>query len=283
MRVPHPPLRFQPGDGHVATMLLALVVVGGCAAGTPGIDRFVTVAGGQLDVWCDGGTGPTVIFVSALGGDDSLEPIAERLGDDAYVCLYDRPGDGETDPPDEPRTSAGDAADIHQLLDVADIPTPVVLVAHSYGGLISVIAAAEHPDEIAGVVLIDASHPEQEDRTNALLSPEQQEVVAAEFENFPHVDFLSSLDEAAAAYDAFPEIPLTVITATRGFAPACEQDLPCDQMQEIWLDLQAEYAALVADARHVPAETGHYVHEEDPDLVIREIQSLLQKIRPGTG
>lgn len=42
-----------------------------------------------------------------------------------------------------------------------------------------------------------------------------------------------------------------------------------------WLELQDEYAALLPDARHVEAPTGHYVHDEDPDLVIRGIRTLL--------
>ena len=263
-------------------IICAAIAVGvtACAEGPAGHDRFVTVAGGQVDVWCDGGRGPTLIFVSAIGGDDSMEPIAERLRDDAYVCLYDRPGDGETEPPDRPRTAAGDAADLHELLDVIDIPTPVVLVAHSYGGLISLIAAATHPDEIAGMVLVDASHPEQEDRTNALLTDEQRATVAAEFANFPHVDFATSLREAAEAFDSFPDIPLTVITATRGHEPGCDLGLPCDEIQAVWLEVQADYAALTPDARHVLADTSHYVHDDDPDLVTREIEALLDRITP---
>jgi pimeloyl-ACP methyl ester carboxylesterase len=265
--------------------IAATVVVGvtACAGDPAGHDGFVTVAGGQLDVRCDGGAGPTVIFVSAIGGDNSLEPIAERLRDEAYVCLYDRPGDGETQPPESPRTAAGDAADLHELIGAIDIPAPVVLVAHSYGGLISVIAAATHPDEIGGMVLIDASHPEQEERTNILLTDQQRAVVAGEFANFPHVDFATSLDEAAEAFDSFPEMPLTVITATRGHEPGCDLGLPCDEMQAVWLEVQTEYAALTPDARHVRADTGHYVHDDDPDLVTREIQALLDRTTPAEG
>lgn len=260
------------------------MVVGVAAcAGPAGHDGFVTVAGGQLDVWCDGGPGPAVIFMSAIGGDDSLEPIAERLREDAYVCLYDRPGDGETEPPESPRTAAGDAADLHELLDVIGIPTPVVLVAHSYGGLISLIDAATYPDDVAGMVLIDASHPEQEDRTNVLLTDEQRAIVAAEFANFPHVDFATSLREAGEAFGSFPDIPLTVITATRGHEPGCGLGLPCDEIQAVWLEVQSEYAALTPDARHVLADTSHYVHDDDPDLVISEIEALLDRVTPVEG
>ena len=256
--------------------------VAACAKGAPGIDRDLRVAGGQLEVWCDGGPGPAVMFLSAIGGDDSLMPIAERLADRADVCFYFRPGDGETEPPDAPRSAADDAADLHELLGAAGIPRPVVLVAHSYGGLVAVVETAEHPEDVAGVVLVDASHPDQETRVSAYFTPEQQAISDAELANFPFVDFTSSLAEAGTAYSSFPDIPLTVITATHGFASACEQQLPCDAMQSVWLEVQAEYASLTPGARHVLANTGHYIHEEDPDLVVSEIEAMLERVNEAS-
>ena len=132
--------------GGASVVLMAFVTACGASPtvesepslGSSTRHEFVTVAGGQLELWCGGGDGPTVMFLAAIGGDHSLLPIAERLTDDVYACFYDRPGDGPP-PPDRPRTAGRDAADLHELLAVADLDTPVVLVAHSYGGLIAVI------------------------------------------------------------------------------------------------------------------------------------------------
>jgi pimeloyl-ACP methyl ester carboxylesterase len=240
--------------------------------------EFVTVAGGQLELWCDY-EGPSVMLLSGIGGDGSLIPIGRRLSHDAYACSYNRPGDGPGPPPDRPRTAGSDAADLHELLAVADIPTPVVLVAHSYGGLIAVIAAAEHPEDIAGVVFVDASHPDQNERMDAILNEAQRAHLDATLKNFRFVDWRKSLVEAAAALPSFPPIPVTVITATRGFTDPCDEQLPCDKMQAIWLDVQDQFAiTLTPDARHVLADTGHYVHDEDPDLVEVEIRALLARI-----
>ena len=257
---------------------MLVAVLTGCGGGAPTVDRTVDVGGGQLDVWCDGGAGPTVIFLAAIGGDDTLLPIAERLAPRADVCFYVRPGDGDTQPPDAPRTAAQDAADLHELIGLAELPRPVVLVAHSYGGLIAVVATAEHPEEVAGVVLVDASHPEQEIRFGAQVSAAHQEILDAQFANVPFVDFTTSLAEAGAALDTFPHLPLTVITAEHGFGASCDQDLPCEAMQSAWLEMQAEYAALTPDARHVRADTGHYVHDENPDLVVAEIEAMLATV-----
>jgi pimeloyl-ACP methyl ester carboxylesterase len=239
--------------------------------------EFVTVAGGQLELWCDG-EGPTVLFLSAIGGDHSLIPIGQRLTGDAYACFYDRPGDGPP-PPDRPRTAGSDAADLHELLAAAHIPTPLVLVAHSYGGLVAVIAAAKHPEDIAGVVFVDASQPDQEERIDAILTEAQRAHRDAGFKNFPYVDWPTSLWEAADSLPSFPPVPVTVITATRGWSDPCEEQLPCDELQALWLELQDQFAtALTPDARHVLADAGHYVQEQDPDLVTTEIRALLARI-----
>jgi len=164
---------------------------------------------------------------------------------------------------------------LHQLVAKGAIPGPIVIVAHSYGGLIALIEAVEHPDDVAGMVLIDASHPEQHRRWDAIMTPEQQQKLREGLGNFPYVDFVTSLDQAAGEFGPLPSIPLTVLTATHPPEGDACGGLPCVEMQRIWLELQDEYAALLPDARHVEAATGHYVQDEDPDLVVREIRSLL--------
>jgi len=250
-------------------------------ASLPG--EVFTVNGHELHVWCSGGPGPTVVFEAAIGGDPSLWPIAERIRDQAYACVYDRPGNGESPPPDEPMTARADADDLHELVTTGAIPGPIVIVAHSYGGLIALIEAVEHPDDVAGLVLIDASHPEQHRRWDAIMTPEQRKTLRAGLVNFPYVDFVTSLDQAAADFGPLPPIPLTVLTATRPSEGDACGGLPCVEMQRIWLELQDEYAALRPDARHVEAATGHYIQDEDPDLVVTEIRSLLALVDQLTG
>lgn len=200
-----------------------------------------------------------------------------RLTEGAYACFYDRPGDGPP-PPDRPRTAGSDAADLHELLAMAQIPAPVVLVAHSYGGLISVIAAAKHPEDIAGVVFVDSSAADADERFHAILSAAQRRHFDDVYKNFPYVDWPTSLVDAENSLPSFPHLPVTVITATRSFTDPCDEQLPCDKMQAIWLKVQDQFATLTSDTRHVLADTSHYVHEDDPDLVEAEIRALLARI-----
>jgi pimeloyl-ACP methyl ester carboxylesterase len=80
------------------------------------------------------------------------------------------------------------------------------------------LEAVEHPDEVAGVVLIDASHPQQYERWDALMTEDQRQQVRSTVAQFPYVDFESSLEEAAAEYGEFPALPLTVMSAA-GIVP----------------------------------------------------------------
>jgi hypothetical protein len=73
-------------------------------------------------------------------------------------------------------------------------------------------------------------------------------------------------------------VPLTVITATRSFLDPCDPELPCEDLQAIWLDAQESYSALAPGARHVLAETSHYVQNDDPDLVVQEIRDVLAQL-----
>jgi len=255
---------------------LAIACSGGRSA-PPTIDAHVTVNGHPLHVTCAGGPGPTVVFEPGIGGDHSLWPIADRVRDRANVCLYDRPGDGEAPAPDRPRTAQTDVADLHDLLAAAGIARPVVMVGHSYGGLVAWMEAAEHSDEVAGVILIEPSHPHDLERLQAAMSDDQRTTFLAAFPSFP-VDFPGSERVAAAELGSFPAIPLTVITASHSMDPWCKRGLPCASMQAIALELGDDYATLRPDARHLVVPTSHNVQDDDPNLVVGEIVRMVDAV-----
>jgi pimeloyl-ACP methyl ester carboxylesterase len=136
------------------------------------------------------------------------------------------------------------------------------------------MAAVEHPEDVAGIMLIDAAHPDDINRLEAILDADQRRTFEKGLSN-PNVDFVASLKEAAADYGRLPDVPLIVIAATKSMTPWCERGLPCAAMEAVHLKLQAAYAALKPDAYLVEANTGHFVQEEDPDLVVQQIERLL--------
>jgi pimeloyl-ACP methyl ester carboxylesterase len=73
--------------------------------------------------------------------------------------VYDRAGRGWSDAADGPQDGAHIAADLHTLLDRAQVPGPYVLAGHSFGGLYVLSFAAQFPDQVASMVLLDSTAP----------------------------------------------------------------------------------------------------------------------------
>lgn len=87
--------------------------------------------------------------------------VQSELAATTRVIAYDRAGLGWSDPPAAPQDAYQSAEDLHAALAAAGIPGPYVVAGHSYGGLVVRAFADLYPDEVVGIVLIDASHPDQ--------------------------------------------------------------------------------------------------------------------------
>lgn len=122
--------------------------------------RLIDVGGRNLHLVCagNGNTGPTVV-IEAGSGDDSNQwrDVLNRVAAFAAVCSYDRAGLGWSDSAPAARTFADRAADFSRLIERAALRPPYILVGHSYGGYIVRLFARDHPGDVAGVVLVEAS------------------------------------------------------------------------------------------------------------------------------
>ena len=85
--------------------------------------------------------------------------VALAVARDSRVCVCDRAGRGWSDVADGPQDAAQIAAGLHTLLERATVPGPYVLAGHSFGGLYVQTFAANYPDEVAGLVLLDSTAP----------------------------------------------------------------------------------------------------------------------------
>jgi pimeloyl-ACP methyl ester carboxylesterase len=70
---------------------------------------------------------------------------------------------GWSDPPPSPRTSATVVSDLHEMLSHAGLPPPYVLVGASIGGEYARDYTSRYPHEVAGLVFVDSSHPDQQE------------------------------------------------------------------------------------------------------------------------
>jgi pimeloyl-ACP methyl ester carboxylesterase len=129
---------------------------------------MVDVGGYRLHINCQGSAEPGVptIVVEAGAGEFSLgwDQVQREVAQLARICTYDRAGLGWSERGPNPRTAPHIVQELDALLTAAGVATPYVLVGHSMGGLYVRLYAHEHPDQVAGMVLVDGSHEEANQR-----------------------------------------------------------------------------------------------------------------------
>ncbi len=122
--------------------------------------QLVDIGGHRLHIYSRGSGEPTVVFDAGLPGSvlswHHVMPDLSRL---VRTVAYDRAGLGWSDPGPEPRTAESIVEELRRLLDRAGVPPPYILVGHSFAGLTTRLFAALHPEEVAGLVLVDPVGP----------------------------------------------------------------------------------------------------------------------------
>jgi pimeloyl-ACP methyl ester carboxylesterase len=126
--------------------------------------EMYTVNDHQMHIVCKGEGGPAVIL-QAGGYAESLwwYWVQSQLAQHTKVCAYDRAGLGWSQAASSPRDALNIVGELHTLLEQAGVYAPYVMAGHSYGAILTRIYAAQYPDQIAGIVLVDSG----------LLSPKQ--------------------------------------------------------------------------------------------------------------
>lgn len=119
--------------------------------------RLVDAGAYSLHVHCVGTGSPTVVFESGSGG-TSLDwaLVQPSVAKRTRTCSYDRAGYGWSEAaPDH--TLARMRRDFERALRAGGVTGPVVMVAHSFGGLLALDYASRRPERVAGLVLVDAA------------------------------------------------------------------------------------------------------------------------------
>jgi pimeloyl-ACP methyl ester carboxylesterase len=292
-------------------LILAVAVVAGCASKPhdPDFAGLLDIGDGRaLYMDCQGTGSPAVFIIPGKGshaeawnvvvpaGDPiqssphdlighaelRTSPIATQptVAKTTRVCTYDRPNTGSngSTPVPQPHSIQQDVDDVVKLIAAARLPTPLVVVAHSYGGLIADLLARTHPELVSGLVFVDPTseflprlgRPEQDvefDRAARAPMPEP------DGEGFLVVDAYTRIKVAPP----LPKVPTVVLSSDKLPPPA---DLgPHDYTKFQIHQANSLLAETMATENVIVPGSGHDIMLYAPQVVADKIIAVVDKVR----
>ena len=159
--------------------------------------------------------------------------------------------------------------DLRALLAAAEIERPVVLLGGSYGGLIALMYASSYPEQVAGMVLLDAVLPDHPTDANWMATTEQ-------------LDQVTTSHQAMALTGSEPMIPVTYIAS---------EDVEVgpgiygrEAIQRAIDALRKRQQALVdrfAPGKLIILDVPHFMEPVIPDRIAEEVLEVIEQSNPG--
>lgn len=230
----------------------------------PPVSGVLAAAGVRQFIDCRGPLGadarpaPTVVLVSGLGASSAYwDKVRASLLPNFRVCVYDRPGLGRS--PARPAVRVVDAGthavELAALLTAAHETGPLVIVGHSYGGLLVRAFAIRYPARVAAVMLLDASYADQW-QGGSRYWPEPR----------ARIDMFAT-QRVVWGLPRLGHKPLVVMTAGIGSSAN-------------WLNRQRAMATLSANVDHVIIPgSSHVIQQHDPAAVVFGVELLEWSVR----
>jgi pimeloyl-ACP methyl ester carboxylesterase len=256
--------------GLAAVALFALS--SGCAS-VPTSAR-TSVSSKPIAYFARAGQGPTVVFQSGLGdGKDVWAKVIERLPQSAAVFAYDRPGYGDSASASGPRDPCAISAELREVLRSASVPPPYVLVGHSLGGLYQFCYAKLFPQEVAGLVLLDPTHPEHWARMKSDAAMQAAIVSGLRIAAFRDAMRREFDDQAGCieALDLKTPLPLPTQLLFSGHFQLADKGA----FEKLARELRKGWPGLFSNAQHAEVDgSGHYLQKEAPEAVVAAIRMV---------
>ena len=281
--------------------------------------QMVTIGDYTMHLNCTGRGSPTLLLETGLGNDSLIwSGIQPELAKSTRVCSYDRAGFGWSDGRPGPRDADHIATELHELLGKAGVGTPVVLMAHSIGGLYLRDYASRYPAEVAGMIFVDSSSPLQ-DKNPAFagggLGPPAWLLRTAMVAGVPRLMGMcsgeardagyalrklnaeaicrmhySSMAAEASAFDQsgeetvhtgpYGDLPILVISHDPAKALEEQHTAKDVARQQAWSEMQESLKHLSKQGRRIVAlRSTHYVALDRPDLLEKEVPRFLEEVR----
>jgi pimeloyl-ACP methyl ester carboxylesterase len=254
---------------------------------------LVDIGGRRLTARSGGIGRVCVVFEGGLGI-ESVEwaAVAAEVAAHARVLIYDRANRGDSDPVPQPRSVLDAVRDLRAVLAQAGVAGPLLLVGHSFGGVLARLHAFHHPAEVAGLVLVDPMHEDQFDVLGPVFPvarPDEPAHIAGmrrfwtggwrDPRNNRDGFDLATARTQAQMVTTLGAMPLHLLTAgsylnEREFPQAAGQ-----RLQQLWQSLHVRLLAQSTRAAHrLVLDSGHFMQRDRPDVIAAVILDLLTEI-----
>ena len=235
----------------------------------------------KLFIRCKGTRSPTIVHLHGLGGtSDDAATVPDAVGGRQRFCVYDRASMGSSDAARGYHTGRDSVRDLHALLEAADIDGPYVLVGASFGGLLATMYAGTFPDDVVGLVLLDATLPTYTQVYGALPADQRQMLIDRSETNPEGVKFFASMREAQALVARVPDIPVTYLAASE---PDIPPSWPIRKMRKLIREQQRAFVNAFPRGRLRVVDAPHFMEPVIPELIAEEVRRVLRSraARPG--
>ncbi|MFS0556812.1 alpha/beta fold hydrolase [Brevibacillus sp. 179-C9.3 HS] len=224
---------------------------------------------------------PCVIFLAGMGDTgETWKIVQDRISQEASTLSYDRAGIGRSPAAAVvPRTCRDLVEELYDLLQEIEVQTPCILVGHSFGGLVARLFASLYPHLVSGMILVDAA-PEYKELAYEKVLPEKLIAANREYYENPMLN-REKIDKRRSYQEIFDhfrqtDIPLSIIT--RGLPDVWDEEWPNEEILKIEQNLQADFSRLSTASKHrIAGRSRHYIHHDEPDIVIEEIIIMLRE------
>ncbi len=255
--------------------LLLVACLSGCST-LPGATTD-TLEGRTVEYVLAGQGAPAVVFENGLGA--KLDWWSKVWPDSVALTrslAYNRAGYGRSDVSARPRDGAQVVDELRALLKARQLPPPYVLVGHSLGGLYMQLYARQYPEEVAALVLVDSTHPEQfKGAGNPDQWPTWLNILFKATTSDTAKQELAALDatgEMVSRMPVDPSIPVWVLSASR--VASGPSALAEDAQRK-----RVELAKLYPDSTQVWVDSGHAIPLEKPEAVVDAVRQAVLTAR----
>lgn len=253
--------------------LAGLLTLSGCASLQN--STIEKVGDRQIEFALNGKGNLPVVFENGLGANMAWwEQVIPEVAKHFQTFAYNRPGYGHSAPVATPRDGAHIVEELRALLRAKGLHPPYILVGHSVGGLYMQWFARRYPEEVAGLVLVDSTHPAQQ---KGMGSPENWpgwlKLVMGVATTSVAKEELNAVDatgDAVLALPALVEKPVVVLSASQ---PLQEKSALADHANA----LRRDVARLYPGSRQVWIDSGHAIPLEKPESIISAIREVASR------